>query len=219
MVIDKWYMVDNYHADTGEGYDDYNAGATRGDGGTGLWFNNQMTVSKNFVASRVLANGPIRVMFELDYDPVTVNGMQISETKRITLDGGSNLDHYQNTYKVAGNGAMGAIDVAIGLKTVRGEQVEPLKDAGALTKWEPMEKNGGMQGLALIVDRKAFVEQTQGRTDHLMIVKPDANNSVSYWAGFCWDKGGQFTDFAGWKKYIEDLAQGAESPIEVNAGK
>jgi len=41
LVINDWYMVDNYHADLGEGMDDYSAGPTRGCGGSGLWANNQ----------------------------------------------------------------------------------------------------------------------------------------------------------------------------------
>src|SRR5207247_1448374 len=59
MVVDEWYMVDNYHQDTGEGFDGYSAGATRGCGGNGLWAADKLWASKNFVNSRVLANGPI----------------------------------------------------------------------------------------------------------------------------------------------------------------
>ena len=41
---------------------------SRGCGGNGLWADEKLWLSKNFVASRVLANGPIRVLFELTYD-------------------------------------------------------------------------------------------------------------------------------------------------------
>src|SRR4029079_10794958 len=64
LVINDWYLLDNYHEDAGEGADFYSAGSSRGDGGTGLWAAGQLWVSRNFVDSRVLANGPIRVMFE-----------------------------------------------------------------------------------------------------------------------------------------------------------
>ena len=47
--------------------------------------------------SRVLANGPIRVMFELTYEPFDVNGVMVSEVKRIRLDAGQNLDHFRAT--------------------------------------------------------------------------------------------------------------------------
>lgn len=119
MVIDEWYMADNYHADTGEGMDDYSAGATRGNGGDGLWAADKLWVPINFVNSRVLANGPIRVLFELDYSAFDVNGTPVSETRRISLDAGQNLDHYQIFYKPSSQVELTA---AAGLKIVAGEK-------------------------------------------------------------------------------------------------
>jgi hypothetical protein len=37
LVINDWYMVDDYHKDHGQGADLYAGGATRGNGGTGIW--------------------------------------------------------------------------------------------------------------------------------------------------------------------------------------
>src|SRR5712671_2007404 len=96
LVINDWYMVDNYHTEMGEGLDAYSAGATRGCGGSGIWANNQLFVPSNFVDSRVLANGPIRVMFELVYEPFDVGGTKVSELLRVSLDAGSQLDHFQS---------------------------------------------------------------------------------------------------------------------------
>src|SRR5438046_913225 len=118
LVINDWYMVDNYHADAGEGMDGYSAGATRGCGGSGIWANNQLYVPSNFVDSRVLTNGPIRVMFELVYEPFDVNGTKVSEVLRISLDAGSQLDHFQSFYNLSGNAPL---SVAIGLKKVKDE--------------------------------------------------------------------------------------------------
>ena len=36
----------------------------------------QLYIPTNFVDSRVLTNGPIRVMFELVYEPFDVNGVK-----------------------------------------------------------------------------------------------------------------------------------------------
>src|SRR5215471_5892331 len=69
MVVDEWYMVDNYHADAGDGADFYTAGKTAGCGGDGIWAGDKFVMPSKFVDSRVLTNGPIRVMFELDYEP------------------------------------------------------------------------------------------------------------------------------------------------------
>lgn len=212
MVIDKWYMMDNYHVDTGEGCDDYSSGATRGDGGNGLWVNDQLVVPINFMNSHVLAAGPIRVLFELDFPTFDAGGAKINETLRVSLDAGSQLDHYVAMFK-GGNGPMTA---AVGLKKVRGEQKDFNAEQGTLTFWEPMEKKMGMQGVAAIVDSKSLQKQAEDKDNNLLLVKTDANGTISYWAGFAWDRAGKIAYQDAWKKYVSDFAQGLASPIEVS---
>jgi hypothetical protein len=213
MVIDGWYMVDNYHKDTGEGADFYSAGATRGCGGTGLWADGKLWVSKNFVDSRVLADGPIRVMFELVYEAFDVSGATVSELKRITLDAGSNLDHFQSYFKP--EGPTGPLTCGIGLKKVAGEQKQFNAERGSLVIWEKMEENQGMQGVAIIVDPKAFDKEAEDKKNNLLLVKAGPDNKVSYWAGFGWDKSGQFSDSEAWSAYADHFAQGLASPLVV----
>ncbi len=226
MVINDWYLADHYHEDTGEGADFYSAGKSRGCGGNGLWAADQLWTSKNFINSRVLANGPIRVMFELDYEAFDVNGAKVSETRRITLDGGSQLDRFQSFYKPE---KPGALTSGIGIKKFAGEQKEFNAARGALTVWQKMEKNAGMQGVAVVVDPKKLDKQAEDKLNNLLLVKADTGNSlvlswnppltVSYWAGFAWDKAGQITSADAWKKYVDEFAQGLASPIEVSVAE
>jgi pectinesterase len=216
LIINEWYMMGDayYHRMNSNGGDDYSAGATRGDGGNGLWANDQLWVSKNFVNSRTLASGPIRVMFELDYDAFDVNGKQVAETMRISLDAGSQMDHYQVTFKPVSAGE--PLTAAVGLKKVRGDQADFNAARGALAIWEPMEKNQGMQGIAAIVDPKSFVKQAEDKSNNLLLLNAGSNNSVNYWAGFAWDKAGKITTADDWKKYVDEFAQGVQSPVEVS---
>lgn len=214
LVINDWYMVDNYHHDNGDGCDDYSAGATRGCGGNGLWVNEQLHAPINFVNSRVLANGPIRVLFELDYEPFDAGGTKVSEVLRVSLDAGSQLDHYQASFKP--QGATSGLTAAIGLKKVEGEVKDFNQDHGTLTSWEPMEKKLGMQGVGIIVDPKALVKQTEDNKNNLLLVRPGTENTISYWSGFAWDRAGKITTRDGWKKYVDEFAQGVQSPIEIN---
>ena len=215
MVVNDWYLSDDYHTDHGDGADFYSAGPSRGCGGNGLWAADRLWTSRNFVNSRVLANGPIRVMFELEYAPFQVDNISVSEVKRISLDAGSQLDRFQSTYKqFTRPGQAQKLTTGIGLKKTAGEQVEVNAERGWLLKWEKVEKNAGNQGLAIVVDPKILEKQTEDKLNHLILAKV-SENVASYWAGFCWDKAGQLTDAAAWKKYVDEFAQGTQSPIEV----
>ena len=217
LIINEWYMMGDafYHHMNSNGGDDYSAGATRGDGGNGLWAADKLWVSKNFVNSRTLADGPLRVMFELDYDAFDVNGKQVAETVRISLDAGSQLDHYQVTFKPAENKSE-QLTAAVGLKKVKSDVVDFNAARGTLAIWEPMEKNQGMQGIAAIVDPKSLVKQTEDKSNNLLLLNAGSGNSIDYWAGFAWDKAGKITTADDWKKYVDEFAQGVQSPIEVS---
>jgi len=221
MVVNDWYLSDDYHTDHGDGADFYSAGPSRGCGGNGLWAADRLWTSRNFINSRVLANGPIRVIFELEYAPFLVDNINVSEVKRISLDAGSQLDKFQSTYKqFTRPGQTQKLITGIGLKKAGGEKVEFNAERGWLIKWEKVEKNAGEQGLAVVVDAKSIEKQTEDKLNQLILAKVPESGVVSYWAGFAWDKAGQITSADAWKKYVDEFAQGVASPIEVSvAGK
>ncbi|HZN07860.1 MAG TPA: DUF4861 domain-containing protein [Pyrinomonadaceae bacterium] len=210
LVINDWYMVDNYHTDTGEGMDAYSAGPTRGCGGSGVWSNNQLFIPTNFVDSRVLTNGPIRVMFELVYEPFDAGGMQVSEVLRVSLDAGSQLNHFQTYYR-----ANGPLAVAVGLKKVKDEVKEFNAERGWLTTWQAVDKNLGMQGLAVVVSPGDVDKQAEDARNNLLVMKPRSAFPVSYWAGFAWDRAGLITSAEAWKNYVDDFSERLRSPIQV----
>jgi len=215
LVINGWYMLDNYHLDHGEGADFYSAGSTRGIGGDGLWADDKLWASKNFVNSHVLACGPIRVLFELTYEPFDVNGTEVSEVRRIALDAGQNLDHYQVTYKTEQSTALA---VGIGIKKKDVTQTDAKISRCSFTTWEQMrdDKLGGSHlGQVIVLDPKLLVKTAEDKLNYLLIAKTSKDNTISYWAGFGWDKSGQFADYEAWKTYADLFAQGALSPIEV----
>jgi hypothetical protein len=216
LVVNDWYQGDDYHADHGEGADFYSAGPSRGCGGSGLWADDRLWTSRNYVESRVLANGPIRVMFELVYEPFNVNGISVAEVKRITLDAGSQLDHFQSTYKqYTRPGQAQKLTAGIGLKKTTGDKVEANKEKGWLVKWEPVAKSAGQQGLAIVVAPQAFAGQTEDKLNQLVLTPVGENGMADYWAGFCWDKAGLITSAEAWKQHVDEFAQGLTAPIKV----
>ncbi len=212
LVINDWYTVDNYHTDTGDGVDAYSAGPTRGCGGSGIWANNQLYVPTNFVESRVLTNGPIRVMFELVYEPFEVNGVKVSQVMRVSLDAGSQLNHFQTTYRADNNALLA---VAVGLKKVKDERRMDNAEQGWVTFWQPMEKNLGMQGLAVVLKAGDVERLDQDARNNLIILKPKTVYPISYWAGFAWDRAGHITSAEAWNQYVDDFSDRLRSPIDV----
>ena len=213
LVLNDWYMVDNYHSDQGEGVDAYSAGPSRGCGGNGIWANEALYVPTNFVDSRVLTNGPIRVMFELVYEPFDVNGVKVSQVLRIALDAGSQLNRFQVTYQApSGSDALAA---SIGLKKVKNAEKQMNAERGWLTIWEPVEKNLGMQGLAVIVAPGGVDKLAEDKLNNLLVLKPGIAAPVTYWAGFAWDRAGKITSAQSWNAYVDQFADRVRSPIEV----
>ena len=210
LVINDWYMVDNYHVDLGEGVDAYSAGPTRGCGGSGIWANNQLYIPTNFVDSRVLTNGPIRVMFELVYEPFDANGVKVSKVLRVSLDAGSQLNHFQASYQ-----SSAPLAVAVGLKKVKDEQKEFNAERGWLTAWQTVDKNLGMQGLAVLVNSGEVDKVAEDARNNLVVLKPKTSIPVSYWAGFAWDRAGRITSAEAWKKYVDEFGERVRSPIDV----
>jgi len=214
LVIDRWYMLGTYHLDSGEGFDDYSAGTSRGCGGDGLWGGDELWPARGFTDSRVIASGPIRVEFELVYDVFEFNGKAATETRRIRLDAGSNLNHIDVTYKPFG--VKDALMTAVGIRKMPEDTKDFNAEHGWLSKNEKMEKGGGMQGVAVIVDPEQFDKHAEDDKNDLLILKvPEPSNTISYWAGFYWDKSGQFESYDAWKKYVDEASQRAASPIEV----
>jgi hypothetical protein len=211
LVVNEWYMVDNYHVDLGEGVDAYSAGPTRGCGGSGIWTNEQLYIPTNFVDSRVLTNGPIRVMFELVYEPFDVNGTAVSKVLRVSLDAGSQLNHFQPSYQ-----SSSSLAVAVGLKKVKDEQKQFNAERGWLTIWEPVDKNLGMQGLAVVVNAKDVDKLVEDKLNNLVLLKPRTTFPVSYWAGFAWDRAGKITSAESWTTYVDQFSDRLRSPIEVS---
>ena len=167
--------------------------------------------------SRVLANGPLRVMFELSYEPFEVDGATIAEVKRITLDAGQNLDHYQSFYRPQ---ASNALTAGIGIKKIDVVDKEAKAQRGTLTTWEPLreDKKGSYLGSAIIVEPNLFIRSAEDKLNLLLLARVPPDNTASYWAGFGWTRAGQFAfpDYSAWKTYVDQFAQGLQSPIEVS---
>jgi hypothetical protein len=212
LVQNDWYMVDDYHKDHGEGGDFYPAGRSRGCGGNGIWKDGRLYVSRNFRDSRVLANGPIRVVFELTYLGWDVAGVDVAERKRVTLDAGSNLSRFESLYTVRGKGGF---SWASGIRKAGDAQLRVARELGIVRTWEALKNYGdnGQLGCGIVIDPARVADVVEADGNVLVVSRPAA--PAVYYAGSGWSRSGDFPDVAAWDRYLEEFARRVASPLKI----
>ena len=222
LIVDRWYNKghNHYHVDEGEGLDMYNTGRSRGCGGTGVWDGKQLYVGRNFKTWKVLANGPIRAIFELTYEPWEAgSGVKVSEVKRFTVDAGHNLDQMDSTFTVEGGSP--EITVAIGVNKNSGDRgqdvkatVTPNRENGWFTQWE-VEKTNGSLGEAIVVAPEIMSGFAEDASNQLVLAKAVSGQALRYYIGAGWTKSGDFSSQDDWNAYVAAAAKRAQSPIKI----
>lgn len=216
LVVNEWYMTDDYHQDAGQGADFYGVGKSRGCGGVGVWAGGKLYTSRNFTHSRVLANGPIRLIFELSYAPWEVpGGARISETKRVTLDAGTPFNRFESTF----TGNKGALSVGIGIAKHPGGAVQIDAGSRAMRVWEPVKDTKGTAsgnlGCAVVLGAGASLEAQASDLDYLAVTQTDSAGQLTYRVGSAWDRAGHVRDADAWAKTVEGLGARVAVPLQV----
>ena len=214
LVINDWYLVNDYHRDHGDGGDFYPAGKSRGCGGSGLVLEGALALAKNFRASRVLAAGPIRLVFELVYPEWDKAGLKATEVKRVTLDAGSHLNRFESFYTLEGDGP---ITWAAGIRKAEGVVVRLDRERGIVRTWEHQDHyaEDGWLGCALVVDAAAVVDTREEGGNQLVVARTPRSKPATWYAGSGWDRSGYFPDVAAWDRYVDDFAARLRAPLAV----
>ena len=221
-IVDRWYNKggEHYHRDEGEGLDMYGVHTSRGCGGTGVWVGGKLYVSRNFETWRVLANGPIRAIFELTYGAWDAAGRQVTETKRFTVDAGHNLDEIESTFTVVGDAAP-ELTVGIGLNKSSADPgqdpvttLTPVTADGSLTQWISQMTNGAL-GTAVVVPSASFAGFAEDSSNQLVLARVVSGRPLHYYAGAGWSKAGEFTTAEAWNAAVAAAVQRARHPLKV----
>ncbi|WP_276166046.1 DUF4861 family protein [Zobellia alginiliquefaciens] len=216
-IINKWYKAHEanpgaYHKDRGEGYDPYHVGGSRGTGGIGIWENDSLLVSNNFTASRTLADGPLRTVFELDYAPWSAYG--VKETKRITLDLGSNFSKFD--ISLSSEKEVPNYTVGITLHKNEGDAAIN-KEEGWFRHWETIDSSKVGEGVVvdpkIVKDAIAYKSDVTDQSNLFIVTKPQ--EKLSYYAGFAWQKSGQVSSVNDWEILLKQQAQILSNPLAV----
>lgn len=215
-VVDRWYNKghDHYHHDEGEGMDLYNVGKSRGAGGTGVWDGKQLYVGRNYASWKVLANGPIRTVFELNYDSWDAAGAKVSEVKRFTVDAGQDFDTMDSTFTFSGPAQL---TVAVGLNKKpsdkkQDEKVTVGRDGVALTQWVTQASNGAF-GTAVVLPTASGT--AEDALNELIVAPVESGKPLRYYLGAAWDRAGHVKTQAEWQEKVKLVAARAAHPLKA----
>ncbi|MCF3649215.1 DUF4861 family protein [Synoicihabitans lomoniglobus] len=216
LVVDRWYLKghDAYHIDSGEGLDLYSVGSNSGVGGTVWWNQGEVQSAGNWQAARVLANGPIRAVFELDYAPITHAGVTITETKRFTVDAGRHLDRIESRFTVRGGDA-----VTIGVGLTRRDELTPevVMDVphGVLSNWSHYPDEHGELGTGVVMDPRQLTGSGSDDTNDYLLATVSDGTVLTVYAGGGGTLSGDFSDRAAWERYLQSFARRLAAPLTL----
>jgi hypothetical protein len=217
-IVDRWYNKghDHYHKDEGEGMDMYNVGRSRGAGGTGVWDGTTLHTSGNYAIWKVLANGPIRAVFELTYDGWIAAGVKVTEVKRFTVDAGHQLDRIDSTFTFAGPPAL---TVAVGLNKTPSDKKQEARIAlvrddldHALLQWVEQATNGAFGTAIIVPTASGYAEDA---LNDLVLAKVESGRPLHYWVGAAWDCAGRITSKSAWQAYVAAEAKRIAHPVQI----
>lgn len=227
FVIDNFYKRDaegarkhdpslSYHLDNGQGLDSYLVGPSRGCGGTGVFADGKLIVSKNYTKLHILGNGPIRFSFEVTYAPWSANGVMVTETKRVTLDAGTHLNKIESTYTFD---AASTLELAAGIAIHEGASAEFPAHGSIASVWDtPQLPSAGRIATGLVADPLQHAKSVEAAGHALLVFTRRSGEQFTYFAGSGWSKADMPTAHA-WNDYLKLQLEQVEHPVQVLWGK
>ena len=233
-AADDLYNMVSYHVDHGNGMDCYKVGPTLGCGTAAIVASGKICYPRCYKSFVVLDNGPLRFTVRLVYGVEQIDGMNITETRILSLDAGSQLNRVMVSYE----GLNKTEDVAVGI-VVHNENPNAyvLNTASHYMLYEDLgdpnqykEKYRAAQnkdfGRIYVGAVVPFATQMKfqaeeglpGATGHILAsTQCDSALPLVYYFGSGWSRNPEtnFQSIADWEAYLNQFAAHVEKPLKV----
>ncbi|GGH08535.1 DUF4861 domain-containing protein [Sphingobacterium alkalisoli] len=214
LIINKWYKGENYHKDHGEGLDYYAVGQTLGAGDMAFYYNSELQYTKHYREFEILDNGPLRTTFRLKFHPERINGNNISLSKTISLDAGSQFNKITIAFSNMDAQVM-PIVVGVAKRNETSPEFMVTGKKRTFAYWEPIVGDNGHTGIALILPRKKIKFISSKPTQFLFQTTVRDSEAYTYYSGAAWDKAGRFTTAGTWFDEVKRVATILRNPLRV----
>ena len=208
----------SFHVDRGYGMDVYAVGPTLGAGIAALMENDVISYPRCYETYEILDNGPLRIRIKFTFRPLACgDDKDIVETRIITLDAGSRLNHT----RVSFSNLDSAKEIVAGI-VLREDGGEPVANAekGYISYPAPTQNHDTRQ----VIDNGTIyvghvypeaVKEAKVAQGHVMTVSEyiPGSDFIYYW-GSGWDHADILTHEQ-WNEYLETFAEMVRNPLSV----
>jgi pectinesterase len=172
----------------------------------------KLIASKNYTNVHILANGPIRFVFEISYAPWDANGIAVSETKRVTLDAGTHLNRIESTYTFSG---VPTLDLAAALAIHAGASAKFPVAGSIASVWDtPQDASAGRIATGLVAAPREHARTLEAAGHAVMVFTRHSGEPFTYFAGSGWSKADMPTAID-WNNYLKLQLEMLEHPVET----
>ncbi|MFI3322008.1 MAG: DUF4861 family protein [Rikenellaceae bacterium] len=207
LIVDKWYAHGNYHKDNGEGLDGYKVGRTLGAGALAPIVDGKFVLGNNFISAKLVDSGAIRTSVLLEYAPYDVDGIEVKESRLISLDANSHFNRVTSNFI----GKFDEIDAGIGIILRKGDgEIKEFDEAICYS--EPVAGKNGVTHIAVVLDDNLESETIQNHITAL--TKIENGKGYTYLTGAGWSKYG-FESNLDWQNYVKQVEKAFNSPLEL----
>lgn len=222
-----------YHQEADWGMDILHLGPSAGVGGLYLWQEGRAIPAMNEegqpenvkIAKRVLVDGPLRSIVEVELTGLQTLRGPFNLTRRFTIY--AEGQHTEERLTLVG-GEGGALLYSPGLIQIEGEQWGQGASASGngaagkgltyLWNWgkqsHPDVADAGEIGLALLVPTEALVDVATTGPDRVLRCRIRSGVPQRHYLAACWAKGRRYPTAEAWRNYIAALAQRLAVPVE-----
>lgn len=234
-LADDVYNAVSYHVDHGNGMDCYKVGPTLGCGTSALLVgkNRRIAYPHCYKEFQILDMGPLRFTVRLVYPAENIDGTEVTETRVLSLDAGSQLNKVTVTY----DGLERALPIASGIVVHKENPTAFImnpkdgymcyEDLGDPTQYkekyrEAQNKDFGSIYVGVVmpqpVSRMYFLEEEglPGATGHILATVEN-RTSLTYYFGSGWSRNAEtgFDSLLSWEAYLHRFASQVRTPISV----
>lgn len=222
----------SYHVDRGYGMDVYQVGPTLGAGTAALLEDGEIVYPWCYETYEVIDNGPLRMRVRLKYKPSAIGKDEnVVETRLITLDAGSRLNHTAISY--SGLSEAKEIVTGIVLQDKDGNEVADAEKgyiaypAPSINPDKTRTLDNGIHfvghvhpvrptaaGTVYFSDKESKEERNGSKGHVLAYGTYEPGSEFVYYWGFGWTNSDMKT-YQEWISYLERFAEQIREPLEV----